>query len=389
MTQLLEPATGVGEQPAERSGRGAWLTPARVGQVGLYVVSLGVALGLSALLVAVTGHSPSTVFADLYDGSVRGWGSIGYTIDQSTPLLIVALGAIISTRAGQFNIGQEGQLTIGAIAGGFVALKVSGPGPLIIVLTLVASAAGGALWSGISALLKYWRGVDVVISSLLLVFVAEELIQYVVNVQWLLAEPPINGGTAATQSSLLDSKYFLPHFGTYPHPNMGSGFVGAIVLAVLVFILLGRSRWGFRLKVLGLNPVVARRIGIRAGALGGLAVVLCGAFAGLAGGVMLTGQAHRLTPGFSNNVGWDGLLVALVAQNNALVAVVVALFYGGLETGGGLLATANVPSDLVNVVQALLVLGAVFPPAYRQLRQSRRRHGETRLRRSVSPGGAR
>jgi len=101
--------------------------------------------------------------------------------------------------------------------------------------------------------------------------------------------------------------------------------------------------------------------------------VVSGACAGLAGGVMLTGQAYRITPTFSNNVGWNGLLVALVARNNAWVAVGVALAFGALQAGGGFLAATGVPTDLVNVIVALVVLAAVFPPALQELRRRRAR----------------
>ena len=137
-------------------------------------------------------------------------------------------------------------------------------------------------------------------------------------------------------------------------------------------MLIARSRWGFRLRVLGLNPVAAHRAGISAALLGGSAIVLSGAFAGLAGGVMLTGSAYRLTPAFANNVGWTGLLVALVARNDAGAAIATALLFGALEAGGSFLSTAGPPTDLVSIVQALVVLGVVFPPAFLQLRQIRR-----------------
>jgi general nucleoside transport system permease protein len=336
----------------------------------LYVVSFAVVLGLAALIVAVTGHSPSGVFTDMYKGSLKDWGSIGYTLDQATPLLIVALGTIICVRAGHFNIGQEGQLTIGAMTGALVGLKVGGPGPLLLVLTLLAAAAGGALWAGIAALLRMWRGIDVVISSLLLIFVANQVLEYSVNATWLLREH--NSQTTVAQSDLLSSHRRLPRFGHYPHLNFTSGLLLALALTAILVVALGRTRWGFRLRLLGMNPTVAQRAGVSAALVGGMAIVLSGAFAGLAGGVMLTGQVYRVAPGFANNVGFDGLLVALIARNNPAAAVPVSIFFGIIVAGGGFLATSNVPADLVNIVQALLVLAAVFPPALIELRRYRR-----------------
>jgi simple sugar transport system permease protein len=355
--------------------------------VALFACAIGVALAASALLVELTHGSPASVFTSMYDGSINGWGSFGYTLDSAAPLLIVAIGTIISVRAGQFNIGQEGQLMMGALAGALVAIRLPGPGPLVLVLTLCAAALGGALWAGLAALLRFWRGVDVVISSLLLIFVAGQLLAYAVNNQWIIQE---HGAGSARQgeSAQISSHVRLPHLGHYPDANVGSGFLVALVLALIVSALVARSRWGFRVRILGLNPIAARRAGISAALLGGTAIVLSGAFAGLAGGVVLTGTAYRLTPAFSNNIGWTGLLVALVARNNAGAAVATALLFGALEAGGSFLSTAGIPTDLVNIVQALVVLGVVFPPAFLRWRGLRRDRIAARLVASMPIGAA-
>lgn len=356
---------GAGDEPL----RPWWASP-RLKTFLLYVVSIAVGFGLSAVLVAATHGSPSKVFTAMFDGSLRNWGSLGYTFDNTGPLLIVAAGTIVTVRAGFFNIGQEGQLTIGAMCAAFVALKVHPSGPLVLVLALAAGAAGGALWAGIVALLKFWRGVDVVISSLLLIFVAGQLLSYALSNPSLLQEHG-TGGATLTESDQLSSKVQLPHIGQYPNFNFGTGLIIALAVALLLGTIATRTTWGYKLKVLGFNPVVARRIGVSAALFGSAAIVISGACAGLAGSIMLTGQAYRITPTISNNFGWNGLLVALVARNRPAVAVPVAFFFGALQAGGGFLATTGVPTDLVNIVEALLVLAAVFPPALMALRSYR------------------
>jgi general nucleoside transport system permease protein len=351
-------------QPGRAHLRSALLTAA------LFAGAVGIALGLSAILVAFTHGPPWSVYTSMYDGSFNGWGSLGYTLDSAAPLLIVALGAIISVRAGQFNIGQEGQLMMGALAGALVAIRLHGPGPLVLIVALGAAAVGGAVWAGIAALLRYWRGVDVVISSLLLTFVAGQLLSYAVNNEWIIQEHGSTTGRLA-ESAPIPSNVRLGHLGHYPHDNAGAGFLLAIALAVIVAVVLARSRWGFRLRILGLNPVAARRAGINAALIGGAAIVLSGAFAGLAGGVVLTSTAYRLTPTISNNIGWSGLLVALVARNNPGAAVATALLFGAAVAGGSFLSTAGIATDLVPIVQALVVLGVVLPPALLHLRTYR------------------
>jgi simple sugar transport system permease protein len=137
-----------------------------------------------------------------------------------------------------------------------------------------------------------------------------------------------------------------------------------VIAAVVLALALARSRWGFRLKMLGLNPRTAQHAGVRTGALGGAALAVSGAFAGLAGAVLLTSPVgtNRLEPGISDNIGWDGLLVALVARNQPLLAMPVALLFGVLRSGGSFLAATGVPSFLVDVVKSLLVLAFVAPP---------------------------
>jgi len=346
---------------------------AGVSAVSLYLISLAVAAGLAALMVMLTGHSPTSTVSALYQGSLQDGASQGQTIDEATPLLIVALGTIICMRAGLFNIGQEGQLTIGALVGAVVGLKMPGPGQVVLAAALIGSALGGALWAGIAALLRFWRKVDVVISTLLLTFVSFQVVTYAVNQTWFLKEGSLNGEITVPESDLLADDRHLARIGEYPDLNFVIGCFIALGLAITLAVVLARTRFGFRLRLLGLNPFAAKRAGVSEARLGGAALLLSGAFAGLAGGVILTGSAFRVQAGFANNIGYEGLLVALVAQNYALVAIPVALFFGGLRSGGGFLASTGVPRYLVNIVQALLVLAAVFPPVYLRLRGGRRR----------------
>lgn len=370
------PASTTASTPSNEPGgsgdseAASWWSSPTLKTVFLYAVSIAVGFGLSAVLVAVTHGSPSKVFTAMFDGSLRSFGSLGYTLDNTAPLLLVAAGTIVTVKAGFFNIGQEGQLTIGAMCAAFVALKVHPSGPLVLILALIAGAVGGALWAGIVALLKFWRGVDVVISSLLLIFVAGQILSYALSTTSLLQEHA-SGGATVTESDQLSSKVQLPHFGQYPNFNFGSGLIIALCVALLLGTIVTRTTWGYRLKVLGFNPIVARRIGVSAALFGGAAIVISGACAGLAGSIMLTGQAYRITPTISNNFGWNGLLVALVARNRPSVAVPVAFFFGALQAGGGFLETTGVPTDLVNIVEALLVLAAVFPPALMALKRYR------------------
>jgi ABC-type uncharacterized transport system permease subunit len=340
--------------------------------VVLYALAIAGALALSALLIVIaTDSSPWSVFREMYDGSLGSGAALGLSIDEATPILIVALGAVIAGRAGIINIGPEGQLIIGGLCGAWIALQVPGPGWLLIVLTLAGAALGGALWAGIAALLRFSRGVDIVISTLLLNFIAEEVLSFSVNRAYLLQETTDNP-QALPQSDRIPSDTHLPRIGEFPGFNVSTGVFIALGALIIVTVALRRSRWGFRMRMLGLNPRAARRAGVSVVALGTGALLLSGGFAGLAGGTMMTGTVFRIQPGFSSSVGFNGLLVALIARGNTLWTIPVAFFFGALQAGGGLLAATGVPRYLVNVVQALLVLAALFPPVFIDLRERRR-----------------
>lgn len=348
--------------------------------VGIYVASIAGAVLISALLVGVTGGSASEVFSALLDGSLRNDGAWGGTLVKMAPLLIVAAGAIISARAGLVNIGQEGQLLIGAVFAAYVGARIDGPGWLRIVVTLLMAAVGGGLWAGIAAVLKFRRGVPEVLSTLLLVFVSFQVLAYgLTSKRWLLDTDPqarqqLNRGTQLPAENRLPT---VEVFGNTFH----IGVLLALGLALVSAFVLLRTVWGFKLRMLGQNPRTAQRMGVSAALVGSIALLLSGAFAGLAGGVLLTGTSdYRITLGYSRNYGWDGLLVALLARDKPLVAIPMAFVFACLRTGADYLGVTGVARDIVDVVQALLVLALLIPPALLFLRDRRRAMSAIRAR---------
>lgn len=350
--------------------------------VGLYTVCVAVALALSALLVEATGGSAAEVFAALLDGSIRGPGRIGATIGVAVPLLLVAIGTIVSNRAGLVNIGQEGQLYIGAAFGAYVGTKLGWSGPAVIVLLLAASIAGGAIWAGIAGALRYIRNVPEVLTTLLLVTIASQLVGYGLKKQWLLLAPSEGRANRQQISEQLTESTRIPRVTWFGNEFPISAFV-AIALAILVAALMARTVWGLRLRMLGHNPRTAQRAGVAASRYGGAALAISGGFAGLAGGMMLAGGDfgnYTLVPGFPASIGWTGLLVALVARQRASVAIVVAVVFAGLRTGSGFLAATGVERRITDVVQGLLVLALLVPPALLYLRERRRAMNSSRHR---------
>ena len=363
---------------AGHKGESSSARSARLAVVGetivLYALCIGAALAISAIIVVATGGDAGAVFSALFDGSLRGPGRIGETLGVAAPLLVVALGAIVSTRAGLVNIGQEGQLFIGAAFATYVGTKVGGPGPLLIVALLIAGAVGGALWAGIAAVLKYKRNVPEVLTTLLLVTIAIQLAGYGLKNQWLLLAPSEGRSNRQQISVQLAADTRLPMVTLFGNSFPISVFL-ALAAAMFIGFALARTLWGFRLRMLGHNLRTAQRAGIGAARHGGAALLVSGGFAGLAGGMMLAGGDfgnYTLVPGFPSEIGWTGLLVALVARQRVSAAVVVAFVFACLRTGSGFLASTGVERRITDVVQGLLVLALLIPPALMFMRQRRR-----------------
>lgn len=355
--------------------------------VGIYAASIAGAVVLSAALVSATGGSAAAVLGALLDGSIGSPGAWGLTLTTMAPLLLVAIGAVAATRAGLINIGQEGQLLVGAACAAYVAVRLPGPGPVIIGVTIAAAAVGGGLWAGIAATLKAWRNVPEVLTTLLLTFIAFPLLTFGLRHRWLIGDRDtsrinhINSGEQIPFDTRLPDLRFLGN-------AVDSSAVLALTAAAGAVYVLGRTRQGARIDVLGLNPRAAHRFGVRRRSLGAAVLVVSGACAGAAGAVLLTGGAagDRLAMGYSGNYGWDGLLVALLARNKVIVTIPMAFVFAMLRTGSSFLASTGVDRKMTDVVQALLVLALLIPPAVDHLRATRaRRTGPHRTAATTTP----
>ena len=348
------------------------------GDQGLYVlllygVSVGFALVISAGLVAVTGHAWGSVAGALADGAFLAPGRWAETLAVATPILAVSLGMVVGVRARFFNIGQEGQLLMGALAMALMGTRLTGPGPLLLVGGLALGAVAGGLYAGVAALMRFRRGVPEVISTLLLVFVAFQIVGFAITTDWFLRDLDPNRPSQAVTSAALPGSVRLPVVTLWGN-EVTIGFFLALLGAGLAAFVLARTVFGFKLRLLGSNPKVAEQAGVSFGRAGATALFISGAAAGLAGALMLAAGASsaRLTAGFSNEIGWQGLLVALVARNRPLLCVPVAILFAALRTGAGFLAATGVDRTVVDVVQALLVLALLVPPAVEFLRDRRR-----------------
>ncbi len=323
----------------------------------LLAAAIGIAFAASMALVAFTGGSAIGAGSAMLRGSVGSTASLVTSIDRATPLLLVAIGTVIVGRAGLINVGQEGQLLLGAIAGTAFGLTVTGAGWLGQAGLLVASAAGGALWAGIAAALRTWARVNETVSTLLLNYVAVQLTYFLVSRGWLLQAPP--GSQALSKPAPLGD--LLPTVMQGPGYALTLGTIIAVILACAGAVLLRRSKFGLDLRVLGLNAQCAGTFGIKRKSILFSSLVISGATAGLAGGVLLSVTPGGVTPTFSANYGWDGLLVALVANFQPLVIIPVALGFGMIRAGADFVVASGVNATIAYVFEGLIALAVLVP----------------------------
>lgn len=336
----------------------AWMREAPAWMVVTAANALALAIGLAATaaIVAIQGKPVSKALSALFEGSLGSAFAIGNTLNKAAALLLVALGFIAAKRAGLVSIGGEGQLYAGGLCAIAVGLWAGDLGVVGLLLALCAGAAGGAAWGALAGVLTARFEVNEVIGTLLLNFVAINLVSLMVQEPRLLREPVTDTGSEPRSRALLEAVR-LPRLGLGDTSRAHFGIVLALGCAVGLAFLLRRTVIGFRLRMLGHNRAMAVRTGVSVGLMTVGVMGLSGALCGLAGTSVLLGEQYRLQPSFSPGYGFDGIAVALLARNSPIGAIAAALLFGGLRAGGGLLeAQVQVPQSVVLVVQGTIIL---------------------------------
>lgn len=301
---------------------------------------------LTLLLLALGGYDLNSCLEAFWKGSFgskRGWGVL---LTNACPLMLTGVGVAIAFRCGALNIGAEGQLLIGTLFATALAVNA----PLSTPLLLLSGALGGALWAGIAGILRMGRGVPEVLSTILLNFIAVELVKFSVT-------GPLEGVPGTSQTHEIP-----PHLHLHlldPHTDLHTGILLAIATAILAHGFLFRTVLGFELRVVGAHPVAAEYAGISVTRSLLLTLLLSGALSGLAGTVELLGRVHSLSQGFTSvGYGYTAIAVAMLARLNPLGVVASAIFFGGLAAGSREMTFEPnyVPDKLVEVVRGLMVL---------------------------------
>jgi simple sugar transport system permease protein len=312
-------------------------------------VALIVVFGVGSLAMLLARVSPIDGFSALFDGAFGTTSEFAETLVSTTALLFPALGIALAFRAGLFNIGAEGQIILGGLAAGVAGYLVPGPPLVSIVVTLLAGAAAGGVWGGIAGFLKARFNANEVIATLMLNVLALLLATYCVNGP--LHFPSANEG----ETPLLAQTAWLPTI--IPETRLTIAFVIAVLLALALRFVFTRTVFGYEVRAAGEAPEAARRAGIDLGRIALLAMALSGAIAGIGGATIVTGVLHRFNTGLSPGYGFVAIAVALVGNLEPLWIGVAAFAFGILQNGAlSMQAEANVPRDIVNVVEGLVII---------------------------------
>ncbi|GHO83745.1 ABC transporter permease [Dictyobacter formicarum] len=359
--------------PASRLAR--WMQQFRAA-LGRPLIATLVAFVLGGIIVMITTPGPLdnrfiTAVSSYYYlllGSFGSIQSISFTLAKATPLIFAGLAVAIAFRAGLFNIGAAGQLTVGAMTAGIIAFKLSMlPGWVLVPLMLLGSIVAGGFWGGIVGVLKAWRGAHEVVTSIMLNWVAFYVCAY-------LVEGPFQAPKLSQQTLPLPSQAIIPSLAVFYNETLGTflpqipepaqytvdvGLLFAFIALVFYWFITARTTFGYELRVIGRNPKAARYAGISVRKNIVLAMVLAGAFAGLAGSVRLMGQApyQLISSAFAtDSTGFDAIGVALLGRTASVGVLLASLLFGGLQEAGPYLqGYVNVPGDIITIMQSLVL----------------------------------
>jgi general nucleoside transport system permease protein len=321
-----------------------------------------VLLGLGVLAggLEAAGYDAQAALTALWSGAFGSWYAFtSATLVRAVPLTLIGLGLALAFRAGAFNIGAEGQFYAGAIAATWAGLHVAGrPAGVAIAVLLLAAALAGAAWVALPVWLKLRFGVIEVISTLLLNFVAESLVSFMV------LGPLQERSRIYPQSDPIAEYARLP---LLPGTRLHAGFLLVVLLGLILWFLFSKTLWGFRLRAVGLGPRAAEISGsVDSQRMGAVALFLSGAMAGLAGGIEVSGVSYALFQNLSPGYGFTGIAVALLGGLHPVGVLIAGILFGALEAGAGAMQRdAGVPAVAVYVVEAVIIIVALLATAPR------------------------
>ncbi|MBO8142181.1 MAG: ABC transporter permease [Firmicutes bacterium] len=372
----MDPRPG-DDQAAESSGAADRRRVVRdaAGTAGQVLLAAALGLIIGAVLMEIAGYDWTRAYQGLWLGAFGDPWSVADTLASATPLILTGLAFGLCFRAGYFNIGGQGQMTVGALAAVVVGAYIPVPTPVAVFLVLLAAGAAGAVWSLTPAFLKATRGVHEVISTIMFNWIAFYLALY-------LAFYSLNDPQSAERTVRV-----LP--GVRLAPLLAGADATAAIfiaagIALALYWLLWHTPWGYEMRVAGLNPSALRYAGASPVWTINWTFMLAGMAAGIAGATQIIGRppTYALYGDLSNlgDLGFDGIAVALIGRNHPIGIIASAVFFGALGSGARMMQImAGVPLDMVRIVHGVIIIALAAPEVWSIIAKSlvRRRAART------------
>ena len=360
------------------------------------VIALLLALLVASILLLALSADPLAAYSAMLEGAVGSENAFAETLVKATPILFVGIGITVAFRGGMINIGGEGQMIAGALAGVTIALvlgearipaelaKERGAFDLIIVVcSLVGGFLAGALYGGLAGFLKAYFDVNEILSTIMLNQIAVQMMNFLLN--GILLDPAEAGFNNIPKTARLVTAAQLPRLSLpigdpwiFARTRLHWGLIIAIVLAIIIYIFLWRTSLGYRIRAVGENQRASSFAGINVKRQMMFSMFLAGGFAGLAGVVQVLGLQYRLQTdgspaGFTGSAGFNGIVAALFGGLNPIGAIPASAFFGGLLVGAQKMQRElGVPASLITAVNGLVVVFVVSSEIFILQRSKRR-----------------
>lgn len=329
-------------------------------------LAFAIALAIASVILLVSGHNPFTAYRAMW-GSVNDLNGLVTILNFSSRYYVVALAVAIGFQMNLFNIGANGQLLLSALVAGAAGAAVDLPAVLHVPFVLIVAMLTGAVWGAVPGIMKTARGVNEVVATIMLNFVATAIIAFSLQSSWTKIRDP--GEQLISQTRPLDASARLPTLNRVLSwvgidltggTRLGSFIIIAVIVGVGFNTLLFRSRFGYDLRASGINPSAARASGVDPKRMVIVTMIISGALAGLAGMSILMGEQYSYGDRFPQQLGFTAIGIALLGRNHPAGIAFAAIVWSTVEQGARGLATVQIPNEIGQIVLGVLLFVAVI-----------------------------
>ena len=328
---------------------------------------------IGAIFLMIAGISPAVAYGKLFSSIFSKPKYLVWTLVYASPLIFTGLSVAFSFRTGVFNIGAEGQFVVGSLSATVIGMFCPLPAIITVPLCLIAAAAAGAVWSAFCGLLKVKKGINEVLSFIMMNWIAYYLSNYIVNL------PGIKAPSKEATIDILDNAKMLLPLSVRQMTGcttINYGIIIAIVVAVIIWYIINKTTLGYELRSVGFNSHAAEYGGINSGASVMKALAISGALAGLGGAVQILGNAMHIAQfAGQEGFGFQGITVALIASSNPIGCIFAGLFYGAMKYGGSKLNLVGAPKEVLDIIMGAIVLIIAITHVFKAFAQKKMQKG--------------